>query len=121
MKYLIIAMLCCTTAARGQEATTPKKPAHLNLYSIPNLYIIDTTTIKKLNDKFYAGIARQDRMPVLLPYGTGKPILNAGKDINRTGRMPNLWNKPQKDSTTRDQRLYKRPLYYDVIPSLSAR
>ncbi|MBO9595888.1 MAG: hypothetical protein J7599_23495 [Niabella sp.] len=93
----------------------------MNLYLTPNPYIIDTARIKKINDKFYAGVARQDRMPVLLPYGTGKPMPNTGKGMNQADRMPNLWNKPQKDSSIRDQGFYKRPLHYDTIPSLTAR
>ncbi|MCF3107901.1 hypothetical protein LL912_03835 [Niabella sp. CC-SYL272] len=120
MNYLIIIVLaCCATAARAQGTTMPVKPADLKLYSRPDPYIIDTTTIKRLNEKFYTGLARQDRMPVLLPYGTGKPIANAGKGMNRTDRMPNLWNKPQPDSTAPGQHFYKRPLYYSQAPSLS--
>lgn len=119
MKYLILLLFCCTTKAQAQEAKTLKNPAYPDLYVTPNSEIIDTGSIRKLNDKFYTGAARQDRMPVLIPYRTGKSIANAGKGIGRIDRMPNLWNKP-KDRTVRHQSFYKRPLYYDTAP-LSAK
>ncbi|WP_300601318.1 hypothetical protein [Niabella sp.] len=121
MKYLVILLLCCATTARAQEAKTFKKPVYPDFYLTPNPYIIDTGAVRKLNDKFYIGSARQDRMPILLPYGTGKRMLNAGNNKENTDQMPNLWNKPQPDSTTRQPHSYKRPLYYEPGPLLSTR
>ncbi|WP_143019834.1 hypothetical protein [Niabella drilacis] len=60
-------------------------------------------------------------MPVLLPYGAGKKMLNVGKGMGKTDRMPNLWNKPGRDSNTGNQPFYIRPLYYYPAPLLSAR
>gem|GEM_PF-5104523 len=110
MKYLIITLLCCSTAvARAQQ---PAKPASPELYLRPNPDIVDTAGIKKLDEKFYIGLARQDRMPVLLPYGAGKGITNPGAGVKPMDRMPNLWNKRQPDSNTRYRSLYIRPLYH---------
>ncbi|MGJ7033705.1 hypothetical protein [Niabella hirudinis] len=122
MKYFILILCCCyCIAARAQDTLNLKRPSYLNLYSIPNPDIIDTSSIVKLNNKFYIAESRQDRMPVLLPSGTGKKMLNAGGGMHKTDRMPNLWDKPGGDGNKRIQPLYIRPLYYYSTPSLLAR
>lgn len=111
MKYFILALLCCGfMASQAQKLVLPPKPAYPKLYLNPNPDIIDTANIKRLNDKFYTGKTRQDHMPVLLPYGTGKQITNTGTGMDTTGRIPNLWNKRQQDSTPAYGDLYMRPL-----------
>ncbi|MBZ4191747.1 hypothetical protein [Niabella beijingensis] len=93
--FLILGSVSNTALAQNTAPTliTPT----LYLYSYPNSDVVDTSSIKKLNDKFYIARARQDNMPVLLPSGAGGAIPNATRPQTPRDRMPNLWKKPTQD------------------------
>ncbi|WP_018628282.1 hypothetical protein [Niabella aurantiaca] len=116
MKLLIIVLLLGSIPVQAQKVQKFKKPVYPGLYLVPDANIIDTTSVTKLNDKFYVGKARQDRMPVLLPFGTGKSIANAGTGLDKKGRMPNLWNQSQQDSMIRRPGL----IFYPSSPATAS-
>lgn len=99
MKSLFVFLLLGTiiNTVPAQNAALSPATSTPNLYLHPNPDIVDTSSIKKLSDKFYIAKARQDNMPILLPGGTGRTMPNATRPQAPHDRMPNLWKKPTQD------------------------
>lgn len=134
MKYLIFV----TLLAASKQFSFAQAPALLlstpsyKYHEGPNPDVIDTSSIKKLNDAFYTATARLDHMPVLLPYGVRKNMPNPGRAMQPPENMPNLWERPASDTIRKTQRnplhrfyrmpdssgIYKNPDYRKKIAPL---
>ncbi|AHF17219.1 hypothetical protein [Niabella soli] len=100
MKYLVFVILLAGNSqfSFGQTPVLLLNSPSYKFPTSPNPDVIDTASIKKLNDKFYIGNAKLDNMPVLLPYGTKKTMPNPGRAVRPPENMPNFWEKPSIDS-----------------------
>ncbi|MBO9618616.1 MAG: hypothetical protein J7539_06210 [Niabella sp.] len=111
MKYLafvtILAVYCSFTF--GQTHVLLLSTPSYKYHSEPNPDVIDTSSIKKLNDKFYLGKARLDNMPVLLPHNEKRNMPNPGLKVLPPEHMPNFWGKPEADpdKTIRENKPYR--------------
>ena len=109
MKKLVslVLILFCAQASFAQLNSIIISPGHPKSSALPNPYVIDTSSIKKINGNFYAGTAWLDHMPVLLPGKTTRQMPNSGKNMTAPEKMPIAWQGSRPDSITPK---YKRNL-----------